>query len=144
MSSITGILVNVFVPAFFGRRNVDQTEGGISGKDTHLIIVGTTHVHSGQAAPIPAEVGKEISVTMGSTVAIRIRPEYGRGEVSAHIVPVEWSDQVQAYIVDPDAGRYYRDGGNIAVIDERDARALRAETGLDAITTALPIHDCTK
>src|SRR5699024_2860705 len=116
----------------------------ISGKDTHLIIVGTTHIHSGQAAPIPAEVGKEISVTMGSTVAIRIRPEYGRGEVSSHIVPVEWSDQVQAKIFTTDARLSYRDGGNIAVIDERDARALRDETGLAAITTALPIHDCTK
>lgn len=144
MTSITGILANVFVPAFFGRRGIDQTEGGISGKDTHLIIVGTTHVSAGVVARIPGRISKEISTTMGSTVAIRFRPEHGTGEVSTHVVPVEWSDRYKAYLVDSATGPYYRDGGNIAVIDERDARALRAESGVDSITTALSIHDCTR
>lgn len=144
MTSITGILTNVFIPAFFGRRGIDQTEGGISRDHTHLIIVGTTHVSSSLVAPIPEAITKEISETMGATVAIRVRPEHGRGGVSAHIVPVTWSERFNSYIVDRGHAPYYRNGGNIAVMEEIDAKALREETAIDAITAALPIHDCTK
>lgn len=143
MSVINGIFAQVYVPAYFSHRGIDRTEGGVSGQHDGLIIVGVFDPHSPSVSPFPADITREISPAMGATVAIRYRAEFGREELAAHLVPVEWSTRWCRYVMDEAKRPYYRTGQNIAVLPEGDVLALRAATGIDCITAVLPIHDCT-